>query len=518
MQTRSRILVASTVLLFASLIWWKAEARNFLQRLWTPTTATSHSPYLDELVTRAQAQPNTDIVSFLKALPEDWRKKYTLVYRSRSLQAASLEKPRVIATDPNYRITYSFGDIPDRQGNRTIEAIETFGREPARFLRLTFPAVAGAPITIERNPQICSNCHALSRGATAENGFIWEPYPHWPGVFGGFDNDRMYGNTPYGSALLPRPEFETQALDQFVKADLSGTVYDALVDRGAVTYAKLSNFNTFLGESLIGHHFLRTEEKITETAPDFFEFQSYAFAARFNSGDAWNQKGAPGMTESNPYHGAWSSDAYYNRPLSTELETRVMNESDARLNDLRSIYAQYGTAADQQIIQQAKVFLPRGGEYLYRKGQHPVPYAFVGHQLVHLPPSFSNLMTLFFLQTWQKKNPSVSWAIGADRARTLSSLNTGTIEGAFFSGEEGATFLKRARNPEELVAFLPLAFKKYESASFEQNPGMALLRMTWENEILDAAKKFPSAEVAAALSQAGVRGLSAEFDRRLRAQ
>ncbi len=518
MKTPVRLIVTSSLLLIASLAWWQAEARNFFQRLWSTSTVSSHSPYLDELVNRVQAQPNTDIVSFLNALPADWRKKYTLVYRSRSLQAASLEKPRVIATDPNYRLTYSFGDIPDRQGNRTIEAIETFGREPARFLRITFPGTPGSTVTFERDPQVCANCHSISQGATAENGFIWQPYPHWPGVYGSYDNDRMYGTTSRGTALLPRPEFETQALDQFVQADLSGTVYESLVGRNSLTYAGLATLNTDLGESMIGHHILRTEEKITETAPDFFDFQSFAFASRFNGGDEWNQKGAPGMTGDNPYITALSRDAYYTRPLYTELETRVLTESEARLNDLRAIYAQFASAADQQIINQARVFLPRAGDYLFRTGQRPPNYSFVGHQLVHLPPSFSNLMPLFLYQLWQKNHPTVSWAIGVDRARTLSSMNSGSIEGDFFSSEEGAIFLNRARNPEEFAAFLPLAFKKFNSASFEQNPGMALLRLTWENAILDAAKKFPSADVATALSQAGIQGLSAEFDRRLRAQ
>lgn len=74
----------------------------------------------------------------LPLLPVEYRKHYTLMYQSRSLQKASAEKPRVILFGPDAKLMMTFsGDSNDPSFN-TLELIEWNEKNPLSIFMRSF--------------------------------------------------------------------------------------------------------------------------------------------------------------------------------------------------------------------------------------------------------------------------------------------------------------------------------------------------------------------------------------------
>jgi hypothetical protein len=112
---------------------------------------------------------------------------FSLVFASRSLQAASPEFPRVIAfgegfdlnSGKNNQLVMAFSGDPARPGYDTLEVMSVADGDPTiRLAEVRFPPNGtGAPV-VEENPAKCATCH----GSPARP--IWDTYPVWPGVYG----------------------------------------------------------------------------------------------------------------------------------------------------------------------------------------------------------------------------------------------------------------------------------------------------------------------------------------------
>ena len=134
--------------------------------------------WLEQLVRKIEP---TSVEQVLEKLPPDFRSQFTLVYRSRSTQGASLENPRVILYGPDARLLIAFNGDPLLKGYQSLEMIQY--RDAIRgfeFRKIDFPFDASKPI--EKNPTECLKCH---RADPRPN---WNAYNEWPGVYGTYDD------------------------------------------------------------------------------------------------------------------------------------------------------------------------------------------------------------------------------------------------------------------------------------------------------------------------------------------
>ncbi len=137
--------------------------------------------YVRQLV----AEKNISSVDeLLSNLPAYYRSRFTLVFDSRSLQAASYENPRVILYGLNGTFILTFnGDAKHRdRGFDSIEMLEFDEATKQFFLQeLRFPQapdLSSRAEFSEVNPEKCTGCHGKVPRP------VWDTHPFWPGVYG----------------------------------------------------------------------------------------------------------------------------------------------------------------------------------------------------------------------------------------------------------------------------------------------------------------------------------------------
>ncbi len=135
----------------------------------------------DSLRRLIASQGITSVEGLIAALPEDLRSHYSLVFASRSLQAASFANPRAVLFGSNAELIVSFNGNPQQRGYATVETME-FDPHTNRFnyREIAFPGSGiGAAVSIsEPNPARCIACHDRPTRP------IWDVAPVWPGVYG----------------------------------------------------------------------------------------------------------------------------------------------------------------------------------------------------------------------------------------------------------------------------------------------------------------------------------------------
>ncbi len=113
----------------------------------------------------------------LRRLPQDFRSRFVLMERSRSLQEASSAAPRAILFGDKAELVLSFNGDPGQRGYGHLESVELDPRTLTYEIR-SIDFTASPPRISAPNPEICLKCH---RQIPRPN---WEPYPYWPGVLG----------------------------------------------------------------------------------------------------------------------------------------------------------------------------------------------------------------------------------------------------------------------------------------------------------------------------------------------
>lgn len=154
------------------------------------------------------------IPELLPRLPRDYRSHYTLMYRSRSLQAASYLNPRAIVFGADAKLILAFNGHPSQKGYDRLEIIQFRDETKSfEFREITF----GSKVHVSPpNPPVCKQCH---RDDLRPN---WEPYPNWSGAYGSND-DRF-------SHYDRRDQEELSELRGFLKSAGSHPRYRHLVD------------------------------------------------------------------------------------------------------------------------------------------------------------------------------------------------------------------------------------------------------------------------------------------------
>jgi len=136
-----------------------------------PFTFTGLQLFLD-------AHPEvTTVDQFLEMLPLDYRKYYALVHTSRSLQGASMDKPRTIVMTTQAGLTFTFTGDAEQTRGKVVE-FNLFHPETRSYEFRELSFAQDRPELSQSNPPLCQGCHGQDPRP------IWEPYPFWPGAFG----------------------------------------------------------------------------------------------------------------------------------------------------------------------------------------------------------------------------------------------------------------------------------------------------------------------------------------------
>jgi hypothetical protein len=143
----------------------------------------------------------TTVEQLLPLLPVDYRKRYTLIYKSRGMHGANVffDQPRVLLYGPDARFMMAFNKNPalppvvdDRDAVQTME----FDPDTRGFVlrELDFSPGAG-PLDPEPqpNPATCLSCHGSDPRP------LFDAYNFWPGFYGSVGRgfcDTMQISTP----------------------------------------------------------------------------------------------------------------------------------------------------------------------------------------------------------------------------------------------------------------------------------------------------------------------------------
>lgn len=168
------------------------------------------------------------IESVIAELPDYMlNNNYVVMYRSRSLQQATIKSPRIITFTPTARFILSFNDGNNNlKGNSNLEIIQ-FNDQEARFefREIVFGNGQQLPTISEANPKKCLGCHQSPYRKNIDMRPNWEPYATWPGVIGSNDgsfsaleesNNMKYAQQPQDSVFIQEQKNEKQIADEFL--------------------------------------------------------------------------------------------------------------------------------------------------------------------------------------------------------------------------------------------------------------------------------------------------------------
>jgi hypothetical protein len=130
-------------------------------------------------------------------LPNTFRRGFTAVFKSQSLQYADGMNPRVIVYGEDAKLVFTFtcqtGDCVELPGGGTgpvaggnhLELVQwRDATKSFEYRDIAFPeGGSGSPTFSDANPAICMGCHEASDPRPN-----FEPYNQWPGFYGGNDD------------------------------------------------------------------------------------------------------------------------------------------------------------------------------------------------------------------------------------------------------------------------------------------------------------------------------------------
>jgi hypothetical protein len=126
------------------------------------------------------------IPNALQALPDSFRNGFVALYKSRSLQPASENFPRILFYGEDAQNIVSFHGDPRKNGFDSLEFAEVDSVSgKIVFREMIFPAndsTEGKVQFSEKNPEKCAACHG------SPSRYIWTPYASWQGAYGSRDD------------------------------------------------------------------------------------------------------------------------------------------------------------------------------------------------------------------------------------------------------------------------------------------------------------------------------------------
>jgi hypothetical protein len=179
MQTKARFP-------FALLICWLA-----ILGVGRAVGASEPSFTYEDVAGLIQQRNLTSLEQLLPLLPESLRSSFTLMYDSRSLQAADARNPRAILFGKDASLVLAFNGDGAQRGFDDLEVIQY--RPASRSFemrRIQFPSPRNGFDKVQfsaANPPLCLGCHGRDPRPN------WERYPVWPGAYGSEDDELTPG-------------------------------------------------------------------------------------------------------------------------------------------------------------------------------------------------------------------------------------------------------------------------------------------------------------------------------------
>jgi hypothetical protein len=296
-----------------------------------------------------------NVAELLRVLPAEWKKEYSLVYQSNSLQTASIEKPRVIFMSPDHQFYLAFtghqSDETQNPSDDRIEMIESYGKGSQKFAEIFF---SERQAKINSNPTICASCH--------QGTGIIQSYPHWVGFYGSEHNGIAYGERR-GTSKIPTFEFEQNGLSQFIQKGRDDPRYRNLPNIEGLTLSKLAAQNTILGTSILGRIQTQQTDLILSQKKSIPEVNEAYLFSRW-VGDDFTTPLPELLQEKYRFY----TDQF--ERLRQEYITDVMDSEKRRLDSLIALVDQLGTKKDREIA--SKI------EFFQRSGNFPSPRTDLG--------------------------------------------------------------------------------------------------------------------------------------------
>ena len=144
-----------------------------------PTAGSLTSDQLDAILRQsAPGGRQLTVDDFLSRLPENYRRGYTLMYRSQSSQIGTPQNPRQIFYGSDAKTMISVSSNPNDPNYNNIEMISWDEKQGAFVMRqISFPRKPGRLADVETNPSECTSCH---NNPPRPN---WAPHNTWPGAY-----------------------------------------------------------------------------------------------------------------------------------------------------------------------------------------------------------------------------------------------------------------------------------------------------------------------------------------------
>ncbi|RYZ65198.1 MAG: hypothetical protein EOP05_20945, partial [Proteobacteria bacterium] len=191
------------ILLSAALIPCAAFAKTT-----QPTGQTTAQSFtfenLKEIVASKDLRSVSDVVPYL---PEEYRKSFTLMHKSRSIQRSSAEAPRAILFGNDAKMVMSFNGDPNDAGYDRLEVME-FKDDTEKFeFKFIYFADKETKAEVIDSPMNCVGCHGMIPSDLHPD---WDVGLVWRGAYG--SQDDTFAETQ----LDPNLKEEAAAYTQFL--------------------------------------------------------------------------------------------------------------------------------------------------------------------------------------------------------------------------------------------------------------------------------------------------------------
>ncbi|MBC7384757.1 MAG: hypothetical protein H7301_01180 [Cryobacterium sp.] len=146
---------------------------------------------VSEFLDRLEIQNPSSLEQALLSLPPRMLSRFSLVYRSSSMQTASYEKPRAILYSNRADFVVGMTGMHRSLADRSMEMMQfNQANQSFELFSLEFPLKRdrqGRIVRPEKNPAVCLSCHGANPMP------IWGSYLNWEGVYGSRE-DRIDGS------------------------------------------------------------------------------------------------------------------------------------------------------------------------------------------------------------------------------------------------------------------------------------------------------------------------------------
>lgn len=433
--------------------------------------SASNALSLEDIRDSIQKNAPSNVDSFIASLPESLRKRFLIVYQSRSSQSASLENPRIILFGEDGKLLLSFtfspNDLDEKSFNNRIEIIEQKGLLKPTFAEISFSK--GKP-SLEKNPARCTACH---------NGeAIFEGYPHWPG-FVGFSDYTGYALEPF--------EFEQKIIDHLdEKIRNKESRYQHLILPPQMKVIDFQKRNTVVATEIIDRLHRRQNQLVESTAKNLSELNDL-FLMSAGVLDEKTETISP-IVLNEPRFKPYLKFKESQLDLYT---SEAIKYNELKLKQIQKIVDLYGTPLDKirashlYAFRKVKPYQPNYKPY---PGPNPLPE--LQTKTYNNLPFFEDsiqfkengLAFQYFLSTHPEKeairlNNGLSYfEINHISGTTLPSLffHTAGFEDDFTTNGEDNTFLN-ARNYEsisDLYSLVPITLKNVSYTELQAYPDL----------------------------------------------